>query len=504
MARQAVVGDAGQVQRAPGLERQRLEGVRGHLARQRAADLARARRRVPEELLVEAQVRRHVRPVRQVEHGAHLARPHAPRRERHAPQARLVADGLVQALAQRDGDVLGRVVVVDVPVAAAVDLDLDGGRGRERVEEPVEAVDARRDARQRADRRLELRRRLRRAVPGRLRARRVVGGGVGRVQVDLDVDGRLLRDAPPRARAGRARRRRGRRGAEPVQALPEAAREGLEGRLEDVVRVVAPPARERDGGAHAARDRAPEDGRVARPEGPDELAAAGARGVRAVRLQRHVGADRRADGREQAEAALRVGLVQGAEEAHDVHVGRPRPRAQRHAPQRPAERLAARADDVHGLVGGRAERLVRPGPRPVPDAAAQRDAQLAVRLQLVDHVVEEADARRDLAPRAEVLDRALGRREPRLDGVGPRPRRRGRRRHGERALVGRRRARGLLPPPARVLVRLRVPAPGVLLAARLLVARRPRPPWLPRRQPRRPRVLGGALYRHATDQPMRR
>ena len=45
---------------------------------------------------------------------------------------------LVQALAQRDGDVLGGVVVVDVPVPLAVHDDLDAcpphGGGRKRAQ----------------------------------------------------------------------------------------------------------------------------------------------------------------------------------------------------------------------------------------------------------------------------------------------------------------------------------------------------------------------------------
>ena len=58
-----------------------------------------------------------------------------------------VAERLLDRLAERDADVLGGVVVVDVQVALGLDGQVDAGMARQQVEHVVEEADAGRDRR---------------------------------------------------------------------------------------------------------------------------------------------------------------------------------------------------------------------------------------------------------------------------------------------------------------------------------------------------------------------
>ena len=80
-------------------------------------------------------------------------------RQRELRARRVNGAELRARLAQRDGDVLGGVVVVNVAVPLAVDDDLDPRRARERDEHVVERGDAGGDPRGRLHRRAQRRRR---------------------------------------------------------------------------------------------------------------------------------------------------------------------------------------------------------------------------------------------------------------------------------------------------------------------------------------------------------
>ena len=60
-----------------------------------------------------------------------------------------VAERLLHRLAERDADVLGGVVVVDVQVALGLDRDVDARMPRQQIEHVVEEADAGRDRRTR-------------------------------------------------------------------------------------------------------------------------------------------------------------------------------------------------------------------------------------------------------------------------------------------------------------------------------------------------------------------
>ena len=143
------------------------------------------------------------------------------------------------------------------------------------------------------------------------------------------------------------------------------------------------------------------------------------------------------------------------------------PRAARAAA--PAERRRG-AGDVHGLVGSRAERARSAGPRPSPArrrGATPNDVRLPRTIMWSRKQVPSRSR-----PARRVLDRALGRREPRLDGVGPRPRRRGRRRHGGVLSSGARAAASSHPPSSTVRLHVPAPASSSLLDSSSLAGRR--------------------------------
>ena len=96
-----------------------------------------------------------------------------------------VAERLLHRLAERDADILGGVVVVDVQVALGLDRDVDARVARQQIEHVVEEADAGRDVRD--------------ALA---------------VEIDRDLDVGLLGGALDRAPCGRlARFRRGPAGA---------------------------------------------------------------------------------------------------------------------------------------------------------------------------------------------------------------------------------------------------------------------------------------------------
>mmetsp|Transcript_102241 Transcript_102241/g.288852 ORF Transcript_102241/g.288852 Transcript_102241/m.288852 type:complete len:288 (-) Transcript_102241:288-1151(-) len=171
--------------------------------------------------------------------------------ESHAREAFLIPQSLMQALAKRDRDVLRRVVVVDVAVAVATHCNRKAAAPPEISQDAVQHDHS-------------------------------SGNGVlfGRlaVEVDLDLDRSLLGAARPRGEACRRAAqcflplRRwgfsavGRRaalwlhhGACPVEARTQCARESLEGRLYDVVRVVPADLPQREVGTEGAHEAAPED-----------------------------------------------------------------------------------------------------------------------------------------------------------------------------------------------------------------------------------------------------
>ena len=83
-----------------------------------------------------------------------------------------VAERLLHRLAERDADVLGGVVVVDMQVALGLDREVDARMARQQVEHVVEEADAGRDRRR-----------------------------AGAVEIDLDLDVGLLGLALDRALA---------------------------------------------------------------------------------------------------------------------------------------------------------------------------------------------------------------------------------------------------------------------------------------------------------------
>ena len=292
-------------------------------------------------------------------------------------------------LTQRDRDVLGGVVVVNVAVPLAVDDDLDPRRARERDEHGVERGDAGRDPRGRLHRRAQRRRRHHRAVPRRRRAARRVDLEPRRVEVDPHLDRRLLCRAPPLGAARRRRRRRRRQrpaagGAHPWSAAPpplpsasraarKRARERLEARLEDVVRVVAAHAPERQVGAERRRQRLPERRRQRGAEAADPLASRRrvarepavrleADGARAAPLGRRPQVDHRLGERLVERAAEGGGGGGGGSGGGGGDLVD-------HAAQREAERGAARDEDVAVVRPARHARRVvaaRREPTPLP------------------------------------------------------------------------------------------------------------------------------------------
>ena len=81
-----------------------------------------------------------------------------------------VAERLFHRLPERDADILGGVVVIDVQVALGLDREVDAGMARQEFEHVVEKADAGRDRR-----------------------------NAGPVEVDRDLDVGLLGAAPDRA-----------------------------------------------------------------------------------------------------------------------------------------------------------------------------------------------------------------------------------------------------------------------------------------------------------------
>ena len=103
--------------------RKRLEELAHELGVERA-DLGRRERHVPDE----------ERTRRQVERGAHQRLVHHQVARAVAPNAALVAQRLRQRLAQRDADILHRVVVVDMQIARGCDGQVDQSVARQLVE----------------------------------------------------------------------------------------------------------------------------------------------------------------------------------------------------------------------------------------------------------------------------------------------------------------------------------------------------------------------------------
>src|SRR5262249_36303207 len=87
-----------------------------------------------------------------------------------ASDALHVAERLFQRLPERDADVLGGVVVIDVQVAFGLDREVDAGMARQKLEHVVEEADPGRDRR-----------------------------NAGAVEIDCDLDVGLLGAAPDRA-----------------------------------------------------------------------------------------------------------------------------------------------------------------------------------------------------------------------------------------------------------------------------------------------------------------
>ena len=209
------------------------------------------------------------------------------------------------------------------------------------------------------------------------------------------------------------------------------------------------------------------------------------RGVRAVRLQRHVGADRRADGREQAEAAPACASSRGrrsarcprraAASARSATRRSALPSASPHAPTMCTASSAAAPSGSFGRAHG---------PSPTRQRSATPSWPCDCSWSIMWSRKQMPVAISPRAPRSSTVHSAVASRAWTAWVLGPAAAG-----GGGTAACSRRASAGARPPPTprSVLVRLRVPAPGVLLAARLLVARRPRPPRLPRRQPRRPR-----------------
>ena len=155
-----------------------------------------------------------MRPVGQVEHGADPRTAVLALGAPHARQPCLVAEGLVQALAEGDGHIFGTVMVVDVTVAFAVDNHLDASGTRELGENAIEHCDSRRYSGRVPHRGVELRRGHHFPSPSASAAFGCISIEPRRVQVDAHLDGRLLGGAPPlgRARLARLHGRRGRPG----------------------------------------------------------------------------------------------------------------------------------------------------------------------------------------------------------------------------------------------------------------------------------------------------
>ena len=87
------------------------------------------------------------RPARDVDRDAGQRLVHRQMHVGIAGDALHVAERLLHRLAERDADVLGGVVVVDVQVALGLDRDVDARMARQQVEHVVEEADAGRDRR---------------------------------------------------------------------------------------------------------------------------------------------------------------------------------------------------------------------------------------------------------------------------------------------------------------------------------------------------------------------
>ena len=85
------------------------------------------------------------RPARNVDRDAGQRLVHRQMHVGVAGDALHVAERLLDRLAERDADILGGVVVVDVQVALGLDRHVDQGMARQLVEHVVEKADAGRD-----------------------------------------------------------------------------------------------------------------------------------------------------------------------------------------------------------------------------------------------------------------------------------------------------------------------------------------------------------------------
>ena len=320
-------------------------------------------------------------------------------------------------------------MVVNVAVPLAVDDDLDPRRARERDEHGVERGDAGRDPRGRLHRRAQRRRRHHLAVPRRRRAARRVDLEPRRVEVDPHLDRRLLCRAPPLGAARRRRRRRRRRGPPPARhpwsaappPLPSASRAARKARANDLKHdsrmwcALSPRTRRSDRSAPSAAASASQNAGVSavrkRPIHLRPVAASPANRPYGSRRTAH--APRRSAGGRRSITASANASSSGQQKmaAAAAAGGGGGGDLVDHAAQREAERGAARDEDVAVVRPARHARRVvaaRREPRAAADAAPQRDAELAVRRELVAHVVEEADARANFRRRREVEHARLG------------------------------------------------------------------------------------------------